>query len=148
MIRWIIGSLINIHQYKTEGCFIWHFLFFQLTTLVIFMGWFFYYEPLLRKRVKKRIKFFDVHVILTLIIYFLKLFLFLLRKSSHTVSWTYYNLYHIYNISPFPIRRKDTWRYVCLKSQMFCILYLFTYYLCIFNIALYIRSSMCSNLKK
>ena len=49
------------------------------------------------------INFFDVHVISTLVIYFFKS---LLQKSSYTISMSiqYYNLYHIYNISPFLIR--------------------------------------------
>ena len=47
-------------------------------------------------------KFFDVHIILTLIIYFLKT---LLHKICYTISWIYYYYYYyIYNISPFLIR--------------------------------------------
>ena len=55
------------------------------------------------------IEFYDVHVVSTLIIYF---FRSLSHKSSHTVSWTYYNLDHIYNTSPFLIRhlnQKSHW---------------------------------------
>ena len=95
LIRWIIGSSINIHHDKTERCFTWHFLFFQLITLIIFMGWFLYYYHFLRKGVKKRIKFFVVHVISTLTICFCKS---LLHKSSYTLSWIYYNLYQVYYI--------------------------------------------------
>ena len=49
------------------------------------------------------IKFFDGHVISTLVIYFFKS---LLQKSSYTIYMNiqYYNLYHIYNISPFLIK--------------------------------------------
>ena len=101
MIKWIIGSLIDTREYKTERCFTWQFLFFQLMALIILMGWFLYNQHFLRKGVKKSIKFFDVHAISTLIIYFLKS---LLHKSSYTISWIYYNLYHIYNVSPFLIR--------------------------------------------
>ena len=52
----------------------------------------------LRQGVKERIKFFDVRVISIFIIYFSKS---LWYKSSYTISWIYYNLYHIYNTSPF-----------------------------------------------
>ena len=95
MIRWIIGSLITIRQYKTERCFTWHFLIFNSWHSLFSWGGFYII------RVKKRIKFFDVHLISTLSIYFFKS---LLHKSSHTISWMYCNRYHIYNISPFLVR--------------------------------------------
>ena len=122
----IIGLMINIHQYKTVRCLLDTFYFFKLMTHIIVMGWFLYYYHCLRKRVKKRIKFSDVHVISTLtIIYFLKS---LLHKCSCTISWKYYNLNRIHNISQYiTISYKAiyiwftqvhwAWRYICLKSQ-------------------------------
>ena len=57
---------------------------------------------LLKKGVKERVEFFNVHVTSTFVIYFFKS---LLYKSSHTISWILCNLCHIYNISPFFMSR-------------------------------------------
>ena len=95
----------------------------------------------------KRINFVDIHVISTLLIFFLKS---LMYKSSHAIPRIYYPLYHIYSISLFLIgtlylacQTHCAWRYICLKSEMLCILHLFIYHLCIFNTSL--SSSICSN---
>ena len=39
MNHWIVDK----HQYKIESCFTWHFLFFELMTLIILMWRFLYY---------------------------------------------------------------------------------------------------------
>ena len=77
--------LLTLSVFPTHGTCYFHGVVFMLLEIIK----------------KVRLKFFDVHVISTLIIYFFKSFL---HKSSHTISWIYYNIYHIYNMSPFLMR--------------------------------------------
>ena len=71
-----------------------HFIHWTLKTIIwqkiIFSG-----------GVKKRIEFFHGHSISTFIVHFIKS---LPYKNAYTTSWIYYNIYDIYNISPFLIR--------------------------------------------
>ena len=85
LIRWIIGSLINIHQTKTEKCFTWYYLFLKLVTVFILL-------PLLNKMGSEKDTFFQCTCYFNISYSFLWI---LLHKGSYTLSWIYYNLYQI-----------------------------------------------------
>ena len=61
----------------------------------------------------------------------------ILHKSSYTISWIYYNLHQIYNISPFLIRHNlaysDT---LYMKIDLFKITKCFSRYICSYIICI------------
>ena len=103
---------------------------------------------ILLAHLKKRTKFFVVHVISTLVIYF---FESLLHKSSYTISWIYHNLYQIYNISLFLIRHNlaDSGT-LYMMIDLFKITKYFAHYICshIICISKIILKAPCAQILK
>ena len=101
---------------------------------------------LLKKGVKERIKFFDVHVIATIIIYFFKSLL----HESHLQYHKYiiiYIMFTIYHEGTMHLAYSDK---LCMKIHLFKITKCFARYICSYMICIskYFLKAQCTRILK